>query len=339
MITVGVAVLLFACLISILNGSAGIGVGAVLRDVLSRFPGAGGTRLSSIDAAVLWQIRMPRVVLSALVGSALGMCGCAYQGAFRNPLVDPYLLGSAAGAGLGATLAIVYLPQVRTWFINPRPLFAFVGALLAVALSFAVGHLGSGATTSRRDPTRLVLGGVAVASFFTALQTFAQQQGDATLRLVYSWILGGLVTSGWSDVLLILPYVVVSAVVILAHRRLLDVLSVGDSEARTLGVSPERIRTVVVVAASLGTAAAVAVSGLIGVVGLVVPHVVRLVFGSSHRISLPGSALFGASFLVVADLAARSVLAPRELPIGVVTAFVGAPFFAWLLVRQGRVRR
>lgn len=339
MITVGVAVLLFACLISILNGSAGIGVGAVLRDVLSRFPGAGGTRLSSLDAAVLWQIRMPRVVLSALVGSALGMCGCAYQGAFRNPLVDPYLLGSAAGAGLGATLAIVYLPQVRTWLINPRPLFAFVGALLAVALSFAVGHLGSGATTSRRDPTRLVLGGVAVASFFTALQTFAQQQGDATLRLVYSWILGGLVTSGWSDVLLILPYVVVSAVVILAHRRLLDVLSVGDSEARTLGVSPERIRTVVVVAASLGTAAAVAVSGLIGFVGLVVPHVVRLVFGSSHRISLPGSALFGAAFLVVADLAARSVLAPRELPIGVVTAFVGAPFFAWLLVRQGRVRR
>lgn len=339
MVLIGVVVLLVTCCVSALIGAAGISVSAAFNDVLARLPGGLGTRLSSLDAALLWQIRVPRVVLSALVGSALGLCGCAYQGAFRNPLVDPYLLGSAAGAGLGATLAIVYLPDVRTWLINPRPLFAFVGAMTAVALSFAVGHLGSGSSDNRRDPTRLVLGGVAVASFFTALQTFAQQQGDATLRLVYSWILGGLVTSGWSDVLLILPYLVVSASVILAHRRLLDVLSVGDDEARTLGVSPERIRTVVVVAASLGTAAAVAVSGLIGFVGLVVPHVVRLVFGSSHRISLPGSALFGAAFLVVADLAARSVLTPRELPIGVVTAFVGAPFFAWLLVRQGRAGR
>lgn len=339
-VLVGVLAVLLTGIISALSGAAGIGVWAALSDVLARLPGGVGTHLSSLDAALLWQIRVPRVVLSAMVGGALGLCGCAYQGAFRNPLVDPYLLGSAAGAGLGATLAIVYLPGVRGWIVNPLPLFAFVGAVAAVALSFAVGHLGSGSgsTGARRDPTRLVLGGVAVASFFTALQTFAQQQGDDTLRLVYSWILGGLVTSGWSEVLLILPYLAVCATVILAHSRLLDVLSVGDDEARTLGVSPERIRTTVVIAASLGTAAAVAVSGLIGFVGLVVPHVVRLVFGSSHRISLPGSALFGAAFLVLADLAARSVLSPRELPIGVVTALVGAPFFAWLLIRQGRPR-
>ncbi len=338
MVFVGVLAVLLTGIVSALSGAAGIGVWAALSDVLARLPGGAGTHLSSLDAALLWQIRVPRVVLSAMVGGALGLCGCAYQGAFRNPLVDPYLLGSAAGAGLGATLAIVYLPEVRGWIVNPLPLFAFIGAMTAVALSFAVGHLGSGSTGARRDPTRLVLGGVAVASFFTALQTFAQQQGDDTLRLVYSWILGGLVTSGWSEVLLILPYLVVCATVILAHSRLLDVLSVGDDEARTLGVSPERIRTTVVIAASLGTAAAVAVSGLIGFVGLVVPHVVRLVFGSSHRISLPGSALFGAAFLVLADLAARSVLSPRELPIGVVTALVGAPFFAWLLIRQGRAR-
>jgi iron complex transport system permease protein len=151
---------------------------------------------------------------------------------------------------------------------------------------------------------------------------------------VYSWIMGGMVTSGWTEVVLILPYLLVVALVVLASGRYLDVLSVGDDEARTLGVRPERIRLLVVVAASLGTAAAVAVSGLIGFVGLVVPHVVRMLFGARHRVSLPASALFGAAFLTVADLIARTIDAPAEIPIGVITAFIGAPFFAMLLIRR-----
>jgi iron complex transport system permease protein len=166
------------------------------------------------------------------------------------------------------------------------------------------------------------------------VHAFAQQKGTDTLRVVYAWILGGLVTSGWSEVVMVSPYLFVAAVVILMHRRMLDVLSVGDDEAKTLGISPSQVRLTVVIAASLGTAAAVAVSGLIGFVGLVVPHAVRLVFGSRHRITLPASALFGAAFLVLADVASRTIVAPAELPIGVITAFFGAPFFGWLLVRK-----
>jgi iron complex transport system permease protein len=333
-LSIGFLTLAVAMTLSAIVGVSGLSAGDAIREVFSHFPGGPASRLAELDASLLWRIRFPRVVLSALVGSALGLCGCAYQGAFRNPLVDPYLLGSAAGAGLGATLAIVYLKD-RSWVINPLPVLAFVGALSAVAMSYLVGRAAT-RQGGRRDSSVLVLSGVAVASFFTALQTFVQQRGSDNLRQVYSWILGGLVTSGWKEVVLIAPYLVVAALVILSSARLLDVLSVGDDEARTLGVRPERIRFVVVLAASLGTAAAVAVSGLIGFVGLVVPHVVRMLFGTRHHVSLPASALFGGAFLVIADLGARTLSAPAELPLGVITAFIGAPFFAGLLIRGVR---
>jgi iron complex transport system permease protein len=332
--SLGLFALAAAMLLSAALGVAGLPASDTIREVLSHFPLGPTSNLAEIDSSLLWQIRFPRVVLSALVGAALGLCGCAYQGAFRNPLVDPYLLGSASGAGLGATLAIVYLGN-QQWFINPLPLLAFVGALAAVGVSYLVGRAAA-RQHGRRDSSVLVLSGVAVSSFFTALQTFVQQQGSDNLRKVYSWILGGLVTSGWTEVLLISPYLAVSAVIIFSSARLLDVLSVGDDEARTLGIRPERVRLVVVLAASLGTAAAVAVSGLIGFVGLVIPHVVRMLFGTRHSVSLPTSALFGGAFLVIADLGARTLSAPAELPLGVITAFIGAPFFAGLLIRGVR---
>jgi iron complex transport system permease protein len=331
----GAVALIGAALVSALIGVSGVPAGSALRELLSHVPFGPSSGLDELESSLLWQIRFPRVVLSVLVGAALGLCGCAYQGVFRNPLVDPYLLGSAAGAGLGATIAIVFLPGARGWPVDPLPLFAFVGALIAVGISYGVGSAAR-RRADRNDASVLVLGGVAVASFFTALQTLVQQQGNDNLRQVYSWILGGLVTSGWGDVGLVLPYFVVSSVVILGSSRLLDVLAVGDDEARTLGVRPERIRLMVVIAASLGTAAAVAVSGLIGFVGLVVPHIVRLLFGGRHTVSLPASALFGGAFLALADLGARTLLAPAELPLGIITAFVGAPFFASLLIRRER---
>jgi iron complex transport system permease protein len=172
---------------------------------------------------------------------------------------------------------------------------------------------------------------VTVAAFLTAAQTFVQQQNSDTLNEVYAWLLGGLTTAGWSDVLTVLPYVLVSAAVLLLHRRTLDVLAVGDEEARSLGLDVTRVRLLLVAAATLGTAAAVAVSGLIGFVGIVVPHLVRLVVSSSYRVILPLSVVVGAAFLVLADVLARTILSPAELPIGVVTAFVGAPFFALVL--------
>ena len=227
----------------------------------------------------------------------------------------------------GATMAIVYGPSTNNWPVDPLPLFAFVGALGAVALTYAVGR-----TADRgRTAVTLVLAGVAVAAFLTAVQTFLQQRHTDVLRQVYSWILGQLTTSGWHGVVLVLPYVVASSAVLLAHRRLLDVLRVGEDEAATLGVSTRRVRLTVVVAATFGTAAVVSVSGLIGFVGIIVPHTVRLVAGASYRRVLPLSMLLGGAFLVLADVIARTVSSPGEIPIGVVTAFFGAPFFVLVL--------
>jgi iron complex transport system permease protein len=276
--------------------------------------------LTPLDEAVLWELRAPRVALGALVGGTLALAGGAYQAVFRNPLADPYLLGAAAGAGLGATAAIVYAGSV------PLPLAAFAGATAAVGGAYLLGRSVGG-----RETATLVLAGVAMAAFLTALQTLLLQSDTDNVRAVYTWLLGRLSSAGWSDVWLALPYAAVSAAVVLAHRRVLDVLRVGDDEAHALGVPVGRVRLVVVGAATLGTAAAVAVSGLIGFVGIVVPHAVRLLAGSSYRTVLPLSVLFGAAFLVLADIVARTVVAPAELPIGVVTACIGAPFFVLVL--------
>jgi iron complex transport system permease protein len=202
-----------------------------------------------------------------------------------------------------------------------------VGALAGVGATYLLGSSGGAGRTA----TTLILSGVAIASFLTAAQTYFQQRNAETLRQVYAWILGRLSTLGWGEVTMILPYVVITTVAILLHGRLLDVMSVGDEEATTLGISPGRVRILVVIAASLGTAAAVAVSGLIVFVGIIVPHTVRLLFGWSYRSVLPLSAVFGAFFLVLTDLMARTVMAPAELPIGVITAFFGAPFFVIVL--------
>ena len=285
--------------------------------------------LSEREAAIVASIRLPRVVLGLLVGATLSIAGASYQGAFRNPLADPYLLGAAAGAGLGFTL-VVSAGDAAARASWTAPLAAFVGALVAVTLTYLVGAVGGRATTSG-----LILAGVAMTSFFTALQTYVQQRDDDTLRRVYSWILGRLSTAGWSDVVLLLPYAAVAAVVLLACRRVLDVMAVGDDEAGTLGIDPRRWRLVVVVAASLGTAAAVSVSGLIGFVGLIVPHTVRLLAGASHRVVLPLSLLFGGAFMCLADVLARTLQSPAEVPIGVVTAFFGAPFF-FVVLRTAR---
>jgi iron complex transport system permease protein len=332
LVTLG-AVLVSAVL-GILVGAVELSVSAVLAELADRLPGVDvSSGLSEREAAILWELRVPRVVLAGLVGGMLAMAGAAFQGVFRNPLADPYLLGVAAGAGLGATMAIAYLPDQTRWPVSPIPLAAFVGAVLGVAVTYVLGRSAARAHAT----TTLILAGVAVAAFLTATQTFIQQQNTDTFREVYTWILGALGTVGWVEVGLVLPYVVLSAAGLLLYRRLLDVMGVGDEEADSVGIRSTRVRLVVVAAATLGTAAAVAVSGLIGFVGIIVPHAIRLVLGSSYRLILPLSVGFGAAFLILADLVARSVLAPAEIPIGVVTAFFGAPFFLLVLTRARRV--
>ncbi|MEX2625627.1 MAG: iron ABC transporter permease [Ilumatobacteraceae bacterium] len=277
---------------------------------------------------IIWQIRMPRVLLAGIVGAMLSIAGASYQGVFRNPLVDPYLLGAAAGAGLGATIVFtVARSATADWPVDPAPTMAFVAALVTVTVTYVVGAAFGGA----KSGVTLVLAGVAVTSLVTAIQTFLLQRNSEVVREVYSWILGRLSTATWGDVRVVLPYVAASCAVLLMHRRHLDLLRVGDDEAVTLGAPVSRIRLVVVIAATLGTAAAVSVSGLIGFVGIVVPHLVRLVAGTSYRRLLPLSMAFGAGFLILADIPGRVLTNPAETPIGVVTAFLGAPFFIVLL--------
>lgn len=324
-----VAVLACSLLLGVMIGPAGPAWWRVPLEIVNRLP------LLSVDSgltetqwAIVWQIRAPRVVLAAIVGATLSIAGASYQGVFRNPLVDPYLLGVAAGAGLGATIVItVNRSGTSSWIIDPLPLIAFGGGLIAVLVTYLLGTTSKG----ERSSTSLVLAGVAVTSLATAAQTFLLQRNSDVVRQVYSWILGRLSSATWGDVRLALPYVVFSTVVLLLHRRLLDVLRVGDEEAAALGVNVSRVRLVVVIAATLGTASVVAVSGLIGFVGIIVPHAVRLVVGTSYRLVLPISLLFGAAFLILADIPGRVLDNPAETPIGVVTAFLGAPFFLLIL--------
>jgi iron complex transport system permease protein len=335
-VAIATAALVVAVLAGVSIGPAGLSVSTVADTILVKLPWHPDVSVSSLDTAIVWQIRMPRVMLGALVGSMLAGGGAAYQGMFRNPLADPYLLGVAAGAGLGATIVVVSGGSLAL-----TPPAAFAGATAAVALTYALG--AGGARSGRAAMTgggtgSVLLAGIAVAALLTAFQTYLQQQHTQQLSEVYSWILGGLSGATWSDVWMILPYVAVATVALVAHRRLLDVLRVGETEATSLGVNVARLRLTVVAAATLGVAAAVSVSGLIGFVGIIVPHTIRLTAGPSYRVVLPVSMIGGAAFLVLADIAARTVQSPAEVPIGVITAVAGAPFFLFVL-RSRRARQ
>jgi iron complex transport system permease protein len=326
------AFLVGSLLVGLGVGPVGIGVGSIAQSALAHVPFLDvHSHLSRVQEAVLWQLRAPRVVLAALVGGMLAIAGSAYQGVFRNPLADPYLLGVAAGAGLGATLVIAF-GHVRT--AELVPVAAFAGGTVAVICTYALGRSAGVARTTGA----LVLAGVTVTAFMTALQTFVQQQRTDTLRDVYSFILGGFATATWRDVAVAAPYIAFSSLVLILHRRVIDVLNLGDDEAASLGVEVKRVRLLLVAAATAGTAAAVAVSGLIGFVGIIVPHTIRLLVSTSYRAVVPLSLVVGAGFLVLTDVLARTVVSPAELPIGVVTAFFGAPFFA-VVLRTSRTLR
>lgn len=337
-VVVAAVLLLVALAAGVSIGPAAISPGQIVAALAAHLPWHPSVSVPSIDSAIIWQIRLPRVLLGALVGSMLAGAGAAYQGVFRNPLADPYLLGVAAGAGLGATAVIISGGSPTL-----LPLAAFAGAAAAVALTYALGatagHRGEADGMVRSAGTAsILLAGIAVAAFLTAAQTYLQQSHSQTLYSVYAWILGGLSGATWSQVWLIAPYAVLAAVALLLHRRLLDVLRVGEAEAGALGVNVPRLRLIVVIAATLGAAAAVSVSGLIGFVGIIVPHAVRLTAGPSYRVVLPVSMVGGAAFLVLADIAARTVQPDTEVPIGVITAAIGAPFFLYVL-RSRRARQ
>jgi iron complex transport system permease protein len=317
-ITAVVGAVLFAVLLLAVSfGPISLDFEKILRTL---FGLSGG--LQDEEKALFLQLRLPRVLLAALVGAALATSGAVYQTVFRNPLADPYLLGAAAGAGLGATLA---LTGGSSSFYAALPLFAFIGAALAVAATFLISG------RSYADPAMLLLSGIAIGSFATAVQTYLQQRNSEVLRPVYSWILGQLTVADWQVVKWASFYIVLALAVLIRMSRLLDGLLLSDEEAFSLGISPNKVRIIAIGAATLATATAVSASGLIGFVGIVVPHLVRGITKRATNRALFTVALFGAAFLVLADLGARTLLSPAELPIGVITAFVGAPFLLFVL--------
>lgn len=316
LILVGLAALLAASL-----GSVAVSPAETLRAV---WHGLTGAELSG-NEVIVWQLRFPRVALGLLVGASLALCGGAYQGVFRNPLADPYLMGVASGAGLGATLAVVF-----GWNTALVPAAAMVGALLSVSLSLGLARVGRSL-----PPVRLILSGVVVGSIMTAFSTYLLLLTEDRVRQVFSFTLGNLAFGGWAQVATVLPYALIGGGLLLVLARALNMLQLGDLTARSLGLPVERLRLLVIVAASLVTAAAVSYAGIIGFVGLVTPHLVRRLWGPDHRVLLPVSALAGGGLLVLSDLLARTLTRPTELPVGVVTTLLGGPFFLYLLRKSG----
>jgi iron complex transport system permease protein len=292
---------------------------------------SGPAEISPTFRTILFEIRLPHTALMALAGLALGSSGAAYQGLFRNPLADPYILGVAAGAGLGAVTAMSIHWPTTLLGVAAIPAAAFLGAMATVGMVYAIARVGRSAPV-----TTLLLAGVAVGTFASAVTSLVMLLSTSELRRAISWLLGGFSLGGWQPVLASLPYLVVGLVVLIALARLLNVLQFGEDEALQLGLDVERFKLVMVASASLVAATAVAFTGIIAFVGLIVPHLLRMVWGHDYRRLIPLAALGGGAVLLGADMLARTILAPRDLPVGIITSVVGAPFFLWLLRRAKR---
>lgn len=322
-------VIAWSLLISALILSVMVGSVFVSLDVLaSVFFGKllGMVPAPEMYATILLKVRLPHTLLILLTGAALAGSGAAYQGLFRNPLADPYLIGVASGAGLGAVLAFSMGWPQNLFGLYAIPAAAFGGAVGAVFLAYQMGKVGKVLPASS-----LILAGVAISAFSSALTSFLMLRSNGELHRALAWLMGGGTMSGWDPVWAMLPYVAIGLGVLMFLGHTLNVLQFGDEQAHSLGLPVEHAKLWIVVAASLATAAAVAFAGVIGFIGLVVPHVVRLLVGTDYRRLLPLSMLGGASALLVADALARTVLAPQVLPVGIITALTGAPFFLWLL--------
>jgi len=317
-------------LVAVLLGATTVGGVAIAPGSLlvAVWDGVRGQTHGAVDT-IVWQLRLPRVLLAAGVGASLALAGAAFQGVFRNPLADPYLLGAASGAGFGASLVLVFggaLPWLARLGV---PWAAFACALLTVALVLALARNGSGVPS-----VALILAGVVLGSSLSAATSFVMLAARDRAAGILSWLLGSFAFASWERLATLLPLLLPAAGLLLLAGRALDVMQLGDESAAQLGLPVETVRIALLGAATLATAAAVSVAGVIGFVGLIVPHAVRLAFGPGHQRLLPLSAVWGAVFHVLADLCARSVLAPAEVPVGIVTALVGGPFFLALLRRQ-----
>lgn len=328
-VSISLLALMMVSLLALSIGAASVPVDDTLRIIVSHLPLLGGAEdVRESYQNIIWEVRLPRVLLAGVAGGTLAMCGATYQGVFRNPLAEPYLIGVATGAALGATIVLVSdVPSSWNGF-SVLPFAAFAGAMSSVLVVYGIARVGNTVPT-----TTLILAGVAVASLTTAITSYIMLQDTTNTVTVFAVILGGFNTASWAKMLWVLPYVIPATIVILAHGRILNVLNLDEEQARQLGVDVEKTKLILLGVSSLAAAAAVSVSGTIGFVGLIVPHAIRLVWGSDNRQLLPLSLIIGAAFLIGADLVARTIDEPSEVPVGIVTAVCGVPFFLYLLRR------
>lgn len=333
-IVIPLAALIFGGMIAISVGSVRIPLDSVARILLSQLPGVDvAPSWTSSHESIILLIRLPRTVTAMVVGAALAVAGLVFQALLRNPLADPYIIGTSAGAGLGATVAVYLVPFVSAIWIRLSlvSLLAFVGAMAAVLVVYAIARVGKYAPV-----TTLVLAGFALGAMLSAIIHFLMLLSETALIQVTLWLMGSVSSATWQQVAVVSPMVLIGTVVVYFFATDLNAFLLGDEQAAHIGLDVERRKMFLLFLGALITAAGVSISGLIGFVGLVVPHVMRLFFGPDHRLLLPASALVGGLFLILADLVARMALSPAEIPVGIVTAVVGAPFFIYLLRRRKR---
>ncbi len=324
--------LLAVIVVAVAVGAAGVPLGTSARILINRIPLLGRTVHKTWDPSletIIISVRLPRVLLALMVGMALALAGTIFQSLFRNPMADPGIVGTSQGAALGATLAFFFSIDFHWGGLSATPVFAFVGALATVLVLYALSRTGGTVPV-----TSLLLVGLALSSFLAAIVTTLMVISKDRLTNIFFWLMGGLGTTNWNMVTAVLPFIVVAVCVTLFFTRDLNLMLLGEERAAQLGLSVERFKLTMLITASLLVGAAVSVSGIIGFVGLMTPHIVRLLTGPDHKYLVPGSMLGGALFMVLADTLARTAIAPNELPVGIVTAFFGAPFFIFLLKRK-----
>ena len=329
-------ILIATAVISVSLGSSDIGISDVYRLICSKIPIVKNyvdvSGIASTYSTIIFKVRMPRLLLAAFVGAALSMSGCAYQGVFRNPLSDPYILGISSGAALFATIAVVSGISVNFLGLGSISIFAFVGAILTVAVVYYVSRIGGGVSL-----VNMLLTGTAISTMLSAIISLILLFNHDQMTKIYLWTMGSFTSASFRKVIFLCLFVIVCGTVLIAFSRKLNILNLGEEEAMSLGINTKRLRIIVVVTASLLVAASVSVSGIIGFVGLIIPHSVRMIFGSDNVKIMTYGAIIGAIFLMVCDTIARVVLAPTEIPIGIITAIFGAPYFIFLVfVRKNK---
>ncbi|MCX6384490.1 MAG: iron chelate uptake ABC transporter family permease subunit [Actinobacteria bacterium] len=316
-------------------GAANLSIKLTLKTLGSIIPGIknliNASDISPQDIKVIFDIRLPRIFTAIIVGIALSSSGVIFQGVFRNPMADPYIIGVSAGAAFGATIGLLFAGNIKLISLSTTSIFAFLGAIGTTFLIYNISKI-----KGKISVLTLLLSGVALSSLLTSIISFIMIYRTQDLAKVYFWIMGGLSNSSWTNFMTVMPVIVIIMAASSFFMRDLNVMSLGDERANQLGVQTEKLKQVLLILASIMTAAAVSVSGIIGFVGLITPHIMRMIVGPDHKILYPTAAISGGIVLLLSDTIARIILSPREIPVGIITSIIGVPFFIYLLVKSKR---